>query len=79
MPRGILLFRIHSEDMSRWDFGYCKNTGRNGTIQDEKMTVIKGKMGFAVLYRKEDGGPGDHLGGNIPLRETVNVPGIYRS
>ncbi len=39
-----------------------------------KMT-IKGKMEFAVLYRKENGGL-ETLGGNIPFEEMVNVPGL---
>lgn len=62
------------EDMEQVILDTARILGENGTIQDEKMTV-KGKMEFAVLYRKEDGGL-ETLGGNIPFEETVNVPGF---
>ena len=37
--------------------------------------VIRGKLDFHVLYRKEEGGL-QTLGGMIPFEETVNVPGL---
>lgn len=43
-------------------------------IQNEKV-VVRGKLDFHVLYRKEDGGL-QTLGGMIPFEETINVPGL---
>ena len=43
-------------------------------VQGEKV-IIKGKLDFKVLYRKEGGGL-QALGGSIPFEETVNVPGL---
>ena len=43
------------EDMDQVILDNARILGENGRIQDEKMT-IKGKMEFAVLYRKENGG-----------------------
>ena len=62
------------EDMEQVVLDTARILGENGKIQDEKMNV-KGKMEFAVLYRKENGGL-ETLGGNIPFEETVNVPGL---
>ena len=62
------------EDMDQVILDNARILGENGRIQDEKMT-IKGKMEFAVLYRKENGGL-ETLGGNIPFEEMVNVPGL---
>ena len=62
------------EDMDQVILDNARILGENGRIQDEKMT-IKGKMEFAVLYRKENGGM-ETLGGNIPFEEMVNVPGL---
>ena len=42
--------------------------------QGEKV-VIRGKLDFKVLYRREGGGL-QALGGSIPFEETVNVPGL---
>jgi len=42
--------------------------------QNERV-VIRGKLDFHVLYRKEEGGL-QTLGGLIPFEETVNVPGL---
>jgi len=42
--------------------------------QSEKV-VVRGKLDFHVLYRKEEGGL-QTLGGVIPFEETVNVPGL---
>ena len=42
--------------------------------QSEKV-VVRGKLNFHVLYRKEEGGL-QTLGGLIPFEETVNVPGL---
>ena len=42
--------------------------------QNEKV-VVRGKLNFHVLYRKEEGGL-QTLGGMIPFEETVNVPGL---
>ena len=39
------------EDMDQVILDNARILGENGRIQDEKMT-IKGKMEFAVLYRK---------------------------
>ncbi len=41
-------------------------------VQNEKV-VLRGKLDFHVLYRKEEGGL-QTLGGIIPFEETVNVP-----
>ncbi len=43
-------------------------------VQSEKV-VVRGKLDFHVLYRKEEGGL-QTLGGMIPFEETVNVPGL---
>ncbi|MCI8659929.1 MAG: DUF3794 domain-containing protein [Lachnospiraceae bacterium] len=42
--------------------------------QSEKV-VVRGKLDFHVLYRKEEGGL-QTLGGLIPFEETINVPGL---
>ncbi len=42
--------------------------------QAEKV-VVRGKLDFHVLYRKEEGGL-QTLGGMIPFEETINVPGL---
>lgn len=42
--------------------------------QTEKV-VVRGKLDFHVLYRKEEGGL-QTLGGMIPFEETINVPGL---
>ena len=51
----------------------------NGDIQIESSraqgdrVLIRGKLSFAVLYRRESGGL-QSLKGEIPFEETVNVP-----
>lgn len=53
----------------------------NGEIQIEsaknqgEKVLIKGKLDFHILYRKEGGGL-QTLGGVIPFEESVNVPGL---
>ena len=42
--------------------------------QNERV-VVRGKLDFHVLYRKEEGGL-QVLGGLIPFEETINVPGL---
>lgn len=42
--------------------------------QNEKV-MVRGKLDFRVLYRKEEGGL-QTLGGMIPFEETINVPGL---
>ena len=44
----------------------------NSRIQGEKV-LIRGKLVFRVLYRRESGGL-QAMGGEIPFEETVNVP-----
>ena len=44
----------------------------NSRIQSEKV-LIRGKLIFRVLYRRESGGL-QALGGEIPFEESVNVP-----
>lgn len=43
-------------------------------VQNEKA-LVRGKLDFHVLYRKEEGGL-QTLGGLIPFEENVNVPGL---
>ncbi|MCD8083955.1 MAG: DUF3794 domain-containing protein [Clostridiales bacterium] len=43
-------------------------------LQTEKV-IVRGKLDFHVLYRREGGGL-QTLGGMIPFEETVNVPGL---
>jgi len=43
-------------------------------IQNERA-IVRGKLDFHVLYRKEEGGL-QTLGGLIPFEENVNVPGL---
>lgn len=53
----------------------------NGEIQIEssknqgEKVLIKGKLLFRILYRKDEGGL-QALGGEIPFEEGVNVPGL---
>lgn len=53
----------------------------DGEIQIESVknqgerVLVKGKLEFQVLYRKESGGL-QTLGGSIPFEEAVNVPGL---
>jgi hypothetical protein len=42
--------------------------------QGDKV-LVKGKLEFQVLYRRERGGL-QTLGGNIPFEETINVPAL---
>lgn len=41
--------------------------------QQKEKAVLRGKLDFHVLYRKEEGGL-QAMGGLIPFEETVNVP-----
>ncbi len=43
-------------------------------VSSEKL-IVRGKLDFHVLYRKEEGGL-QTLGGLIPFEETINVPGL---
>src|SRR5699024_530238 len=42
--------------------------------QGEKV-MVRGKLDFQLLYRREGGGL-QAMGGSIPFEETVNVPGL---
>lgn len=43
--------------------------------QQKEKAVVRGKLDFHVLYRKEEGGL-QAMGGLIPFEETINVPGL---
>jgi hypothetical protein len=43
-------------------------------IQDGRV-LVRGKLDFHVLYRREEGGM-QTLGGSIPFEEPVNVPDV---
>ena len=43
-------------------------------VQNERI-LVRGKLDFHVLYRKDEGGL-QTLGGMIPFEETINVPGL---
>ena len=55
-------------------FGHGRHQIESSRPQGEKV-VIRGKLDFKVLYRREGGGL-QALGGSIPFEETVNVPGL---
>ncbi len=43
--------------------------------QQKEKAVVRGKLDFHVLYRKEEGGL-QAMGGLIPFEEVINVPGL---